>query len=149
MDAPRRFNSALTCERFSFYEVIIRMRIQFKRLDHVQLTIPFGMEDRAREFYGRLLGLEEIEKPEPLRPNGGLWFKVADIQLHISPEEVQSQSKRHPAFEVADVLDVKEFLRERGVRVRDETPLPGIERFSLFDPFGNRIEIMGESGENG
>jgi catechol 2,3-dioxygenase-like lactoylglutathione lyase family enzyme len=31
-------------------------------LDHVQVAAPVGCEHAARDFYGRLLGLEEIEK---------------------------------------------------------------------------------------
>jgi hypothetical protein len=53
------------------------MKINFKRLDHVQLCVPPGAEGQAREFYGILLGLAEIEKPEPLQGRGGLWFQIA------------------------------------------------------------------------
>ena len=118
------------------------MKIRIKRLNHVQLCIPFGEEERAREFYGRVLGLEEIEKPDALKPNGGLWFQMADIQLHIGVEEAGGISKRHPAFEVEDLEQIKEYLRERGARIKDEIPVPGLKRFSFFDPFDNRIEFM-------
>lgn len=116
--------------------------MRFKRLDHVQICIPFGEEEKAREFYTRVLGLEEIEKPDALKPNGGLWFKVADIQLHIGVEEIQGKSKRHPAFEVEGLEQIREHLSENQVRIKEETPLPGLKRFSFFDPFGNRIELM-------
>ena len=115
------------------------MRVHFKRLDHVQICIPFGEEDRARDFYGRVLGLEEIEKPDALKPNGGLWFRVADVQLHIGAEEVQGKSKRHPAFEVEELAQVREYLAANGVKIKDEVAVPGLDRFSFFDPFGNRI----------
>ena len=62
------------------------MKIPIKRLDHVQICIPIGEEARAREFYTQVLGLEEVEKPEALKANGGLWFKIADIHLHIGVE---------------------------------------------------------------
>jgi catechol 2,3-dioxygenase-like lactoylglutathione lyase family enzyme len=123
------------------------MKIHIKRLDHVQICIPFGEEERAREFYTRVLGLEEIEKPEALKPNGGLWFKVADIQLHIGVEEMQGKSKRHPAFEVEGLEQIREHLRENQVKIKEETEVPGLDRFSFFDPFGNRIEFMEKSGE--
>jgi catechol 2,3-dioxygenase-like lactoylglutathione lyase family enzyme len=118
------------------------MKIHIKRLDHVQLCIPFGEEERAREFYGGLLGLEEIEKPDVLKPNGGLWFKIANIQLHIGVEEMQGKSKRHPAFEVEDLEKIRGYLTENGVRTKDEPSIPGLSRFSFFDPFDNRIELM-------
>jgi len=119
------------------------MKIQFKRFDHVQVCIPVGTEDRAREFYGRVLGLEEIEKPEVLRKNGGLWYSVADVQLHVGVEETVAPSKRHPAFDVEDARAVRAYLAEHDVRIKDEPDIPGVvHRFSFFDPFGNRIELL-------
>jgi catechol 2,3-dioxygenase-like lactoylglutathione lyase family enzyme len=118
------------------------MKIQFKRFDHVQVCIPKGTEDEARAFYGRLLGLEEIEKPEALKKNGGLWYTVADVQLHVGAEDVVAPSKRHPAFEVEDVNGVRAYLEQNGVRTKNEEEIPGQRRFSFFDPFGNRIELL-------
>ena len=118
------------------------MKINFRRLDHVQLCIPPGAEEQAREFYGGVLGLEEVEKPAPLRKNGGMWFRIADLQLHIGVEPPAGPSKHHPAFEVEDARAVKAYLDGRGVRTREETPVEGVTRFSLFDPFGNRIELL-------
>jgi len=124
------------------------MKINFKRLDHVQLCVPPGAEEQAREFYGILLGLAEIEKPEPLQGRGGLWFQIADIQLHIGVEADHSRSKRHPAFEVENIETVRKHLETNGVRTRDEIPLAGIRRFSFFDPFDNRIELLERTTDN-
>ena len=118
------------------------MKLHFTRLNHVQICIPPGEEAKARDFYGGVLGLEEIEKPEALKPNGGLWFSIADVQLHIGAEEPAGKSKCHPAFEVEGLAEIKRYLIENGVRVKDETEVPGMSRFSLFDPFDNRIELM-------
>jgi catechol 2,3-dioxygenase-like lactoylglutathione lyase family enzyme len=120
------------------------MKIKIRRLDHVQVCIPRDVdaEDRAREFYGNLLGLEEIEKPDVLKANGGMWYGVADVQLHIGVEDVVAPSKRHPAFEIEDVPGVRNHLEQNGVRTRDEPDIPGVRRFSFFDPFGNRIELL-------
>ena len=95
----------------------------------------------ARSFYGGILGLEEIEKPDALKGRGGMWFKIADIQLHIGAEDTHSTSKRHPAFEVEDIAGIRRYLLEQGVRISEEIAIPGVERFSFFDPFGNRIEF--------
>ncbi|HZG53541.1 MAG TPA: VOC family protein [Pyrinomonadaceae bacterium] len=118
------------------------MKINFQRLNHVQLCIPPDTEASAREFYGGLLGLAEIEKPAPLKANGGLWFEIAGIQLHIGVERGQFKSKRHPAFEVENIEAVRSYLEQSGVRTKDEISLAGITRFSFFDPFDNRIELM-------
>ena len=119
------------------------MKINITRLNHVQVCIPRGAEDEAREFYGGVLGLEEIEKPEVLKANGGLWYRIADIQLHIGVEETAAEpSKRHPAFEVENVGRVRAYLQEHDVRTKDEPAIRGVNRFSFFDPFGNRIEFL-------
>ena len=44
-------------------------------LDHVQVAAPPGCEEAARAFYGELLGLPEVAKPESLRAAGGAWFQ--------------------------------------------------------------------------
>jgi len=116
--------------------------INIKRLDHLQLCIPRGKEDEARKFYTDILGLYEIPKPAPLIPNGGLWYTAGDIQLHLGVEDVIARSKRHPAFEVTDLLSARRHLEKNGVIINEETAIAGINRFSFIDPFGNRIELL-------
>ncbi|MBM6617620.1 VOC family protein [Bacillus suaedaesalsae] len=119
------------------------MNIQIKRLDHVQVCIPFGTEEDARAFYTNILGFQEIEKPDSLKANGGLWYKVGDIELHIGAEEMNGyKSKRHPAFEVESLLEIRAYLEQHDIKIQDEKPIPNIERFTFFDPFGNRIEFL-------
>lgn len=118
------------------------MKPEFLRLDHVQLCIPIGKEAEARHFYCNMLGLTEIEKPAPLLANGGFWLQIADIQLHIGVEQETGKSKRHPAFEVKDLEQIRLYLVERGVKIKEDIPIDGVHRFSIFDPFGNRIELL-------
>lgn len=125
----------------------IAMNPSIKRLDHLQITIPYDGEDDARRFYSGILGLREIEKPDALKPNGGMWFEVAGIQLHIGVEQAQPPSKRHPAFEVDDLAALRRHLQQHGVRLKDDTPIPGVQRFSCLDPFGNRIEFLEKADE--
>jgi hypothetical protein len=71
-------------------------------LDHVQVAAPPGCEAEARRFYGELLGLEEIAKPEPLRAAGGAWFSLGAQQLHVGvAEPFTAAAKAHPALAVA------------------------------------------------
>jgi ubiquinone/menaquinone biosynthesis C-methylase UbiE/catechol 2,3-dioxygenase-like lactoylglutathione lyase family enzyme len=117
--------------------------IEIKRLDHVQVCIPVGKEEEARAFYAGILNLEEIPKPESLIANGGLWFQIGDIQLHIGAEDIEGEkSKRHPAFEVNDIVKVRNYLEQKGVKTQEEKAIPDVERFSFRDPFGNRIEFL-------
>lgn len=118
------------------------MTIPFHRLDHLQITIPPGEEPAAKAFYIDLLGLTEIEKPDYMKPRGGFWVAVADIQLHIGVETPGPASKRHPAFEIGEWEAAKAFFREQGVRLREDPPIPHFNRFSIWDPFGNRMELL-------
>ena len=43
-------------------------------IHHVQLACPPGSEPALREFYGGVLGLDEIDKPPGLAARGGCWF---------------------------------------------------------------------------
>ncbi len=113
------------------------------RLHHVQLSAPPGSEERARAFYGGILGLEEVAKPAHLRARGGIWLALADGQLHIGIEEGFRPSRRsHPAFEVEEVDAVRARLEAHGVTTVDDEPLPGWKRFYASDPFGNRLEFL-------
>jgi catechol 2,3-dioxygenase-like lactoylglutathione lyase family enzyme len=111
-------------------------------IDHVQIAAPPGCEPQAREFFGRLLGLEEIEKPQALRSRGGCWFKVGDRQLHIGVEpDFRPAQKAHPAFAVADVDLLFSILTSTGIRcIWDDAPI-GVRRFYANDPWGNRLEF--------
>jgi catechol 2,3-dioxygenase-like lactoylglutathione lyase family enzyme len=112
-------------------------------IDHVQLAAPPGCEAEARRFFGELLGLEELEKPEPLRDRGGAWFRVGAQELHVGVEvDFQPARKAHPAFAVRRYDTVRSKLRAAGVDVRDDTAIPGVRRCYVTDPWGNRIELV-------
>lgn len=114
------------------------------RLHHAEITIPPGAEDRARAFYCRLLGLREIEKPQPLRDRGGFWLEVGDDQVHVGVERGvdRAASKAHLAYEVTDISAWRARLQTAGIEVRDSIPIPGYGRFEIRDPFGNRVEFL-------
>jgi len=118
------------------------MKINFKKIDHIQICIPKGKETEARKFYIDLLGLEEIPKPVYLQKNGGFWLNIADIQLHIGVEKEVIPSKRHPAFIVENLETIKQFFEKKLVRMKEDLPIPNFRRFSFYDPFGNRIEFL-------
>ena len=112
-------------------------------LDHLQLAMPKGEEAQARAFYGTLLGLTEVAKPEPLAARGGCWFVGQGIQIHLGVEaDFAPARKAHPAFLVADLEALREKLREAGVSITEDTTLPDVRRFYAADPFGNRIEFI-------
>jgi catechol 2,3-dioxygenase-like lactoylglutathione lyase family enzyme len=127
------------------------MSLRVARLDHIQITAPEGCEPAAREFYGALLGLPEIEKPAPLRSRGGCWFQCGAQQLHIGVErDFRPAKKAHPAFVARDLEELRHTLLAAGVKVTDDHALPNTRRFFAEDPWGNRLEfIAGSPPANG
>lgn len=112
-------------------------------LDHLQLAIPVGGEDRARAFYAGLLGFTEVPKPAVLAGRGGCWFESGAVRLHLGVEtDFRPALKAHPAFLVDDLSGLIEQLRAAGVAVNEDKPLAGYERRFVADPFGNRVELM-------
>lgn len=114
-------------------------------LDHVQIAAPPGCEAEARRFFGELLGLAEIEKPESLRARGGAWFAVGSRQLHVGVEaEFEPARKAHVALRVgaAELEDLAARLAAAGSPVTWDEALPGERRFYSADPWGNRIEFL-------
>src|SRR5471032_2385040 len=98
-------------------------------IDHVQVAAPSGCEGAARAFYGTLLGLEELQKPEPLRARGGCWFRVGDQELHVGVEEPFAPARKaHPGFVVEDLSALEQRLRAAGCEPQSDSSLPGARR---------------------
>jgi catechol 2,3-dioxygenase-like lactoylglutathione lyase family enzyme len=114
-------------------------------IHHVNVTVPKSLEEAARYFYGVVMDLEEVPKPEGSRGRGGAWYQLGSIQLHLSIEGPLPQdciSKRHVCYTVSDLAQSEERFRNAGVEILpDDLPTPGWARFYVRDPGGNRLEI--------
>lgn len=114
-------------------------------LDHVQVAAPRieGVEEWARAFYSGLLGLVELEKPGVLQPKGGVWFALGAGALHVGLEEPFSPARKaHPALLVRGLDELRAALGAAGVEIAEAEEIPGVRRFYVSDPFGNRLELM-------
>ncbi|MDQ2761800.1 MAG: glyoxalase [Actinomycetota bacterium] len=114
-------------------------------LDHVLVAAPPGCEPAARRFYGELLGLAEVPRPESLQVRGGVWFTLGPQQLHVGAvEPFVPARKAHPALLVAgDQLDaLAQRLAHAGTPIHWDRRLPGVRRFYAEDPWGNRLELV-------
>jgi catechol 2,3-dioxygenase-like lactoylglutathione lyase family enzyme len=114
-------------------------------IDHVQLAAPADCEEQARDVYGRLLGLPEIDKPASLQGRGGAWFACGAQQLHVGVQQPHIPAeKAHPALSVASgELDaLASRLQEAGSKVDWDDSLHPLRRFYTRDPWENRIELL-------
>jgi len=115
----------------------------FSSFDHVQLAMPRGEEGAARHFFCDLLGMEEIPKPPELATRGGCWFTSGSVQLHLGVEEdFRPSRKAHPALCCGDYAGLVARLKEHQVKVIEAKDIPGVQRCHIWDPFGNRIELL-------
>jgi catechol 2,3-dioxygenase-like lactoylglutathione lyase family enzyme len=112
-------------------------------LDHVQLAIPVGGEDRARSFYTGILGLTEVEKPASMAGRNSMWFVAGPVSLHLGLEPDFHPAKRaHPALVVDDLDEIIAACERAGLSTKPDTSFSNFRRVHIFDPFGNRLELM-------
>ena len=120
------------------------MAIASIKLHHVNVTVPAALEAAAKSFYGNLLRLEQIEKPDGPRKYVGAWYQLGESQLHLSIEEAprNEDSNRHVCYSVSDVPGALDTFRAAGIEIVSEEQLVnGGARFFVRDPAGNLIEI--------
>lgn len=115
--------------------------IRFTHLDHCSVIITDVA--KARAFYAGVLGLKEIPKPKTF-DFVALWFQLEDGQtIHLlQKSQPDTRSPRHFALRVADVKAAREHFRAHSVEIQETGPIPHCDRFFVFDPDGNRIEVI-------
>lgn len=106
--------------------------------------------DRARRFYGGVLGLEEI--PRPAFGFDGAWYRIgADQELHliVYPEARAARQTTaidprdgHFAMRVGSYAGALERLRAHAIPCRElpDNPTPWAQIY-VTDPDGNVIEL--------
>jgi len=115
-------------------------------IDHVQIAIPENGEGQARNFYGRLLDLQEIPKPAGMAKRGGCWFEIGDQQLHCGVDpDFRAALKAHVALSTSMLDNWRAKLENAGHEIYDGNKIEGRNRLFTRDPFGNRIELIGKA----
>jgi len=110
---------------------------------HVQLAMPIGGEESARNFYSSLLGIPEVPKPPEQAKRGGVWFETANVRVHLGVEaDFRPARKAHPGLLVRDLQLLVARLRDVGGEVISGEPMEGYEHVYVNDPFGNRLELL-------
>jgi len=112
-------------------------------IDHVQIAIPVAGEDRARTFYSGILGFSEVAKPAEMAERKSIWFVAGGVNLHLGLEPDFHPAKRaHPAFVVNGLDAILAACERAGFSSKPDTSFNGLRRAHVFDPFGNRLELM-------
>ncbi len=114
--------------------------------DHVQVSIPTGYLDEALAFYIGVLGFTRVPKPADMRQSGA-WLTGGTVNLHLgeaseSDAAFSASGHAHPAIRVDNFQELMRLSEQKGLRVRVDAGPVGFLRGSVWDPFGNRIELM-------
>jgi catechol 2,3-dioxygenase-like lactoylglutathione lyase family enzyme len=121
------------------------MTIEYRRLNHVTIAVPAGEHEKVRAFYGGVLGLEEVHRPDALASVYDLiWFQCLDFLIHIdfTPPWFRTTENRHVALEVKNLAAVRAYLESKKAEIREAVVIPDRDRFYVLDPFGNYFELI-------
>src|SRR5260370_16435768 len=97
-------------------------------LDQVQVAIPADEHavKQARRFYGEVLGLRELPKPDALVGCGGMWYQTGDLALHIGLDPAyRPPTKAHPPLLVRDLEALPARLDQAGSPLQSALQIPG------------------------
>ena len=124
--------------------------IKLKSIRHT--GVPVIDVDKAREFYGDVLGFTEIPRPE-IRGIPGIWYECNGTQVHIIGQRNEMAAQGFPgvgthiAIQVEDFEEAKRVLTEKGIAFNEFTPPPHIGNAPVLfvrDPDGNVVELRTE-----
>ena len=118
--------------------------VKLKAIRHTGISITDV--DKAKEFYGEVLGMKELPRPE--LPIPGAWYEWNGVQVHLIGRSASMGNLpgigAHIAIQVEDLEQAKAELRVRGVAFQEFTPPPSMRAnpvLFLKDPDGNVVEL--------
>ena len=124
--------------------------MKLETVHHVAITVTDI--DKARHFYGEVLGLPEI--PRPAFPFPGAWYEIGGRQVHLivhdgtktlrGTREIDLKDG-HFALRVSDFDEAVAHLRSHGIEclLRPQNITPWAQIY-VTDPDGNVIELNAE-----
>ena len=132
--------------------------LDFETLHHAAISVSDLV--RAKQFYGEVLGLEEI--PRPNFPFDGTWYRVGNREIHliVSRDPTFRTGKGVTLEDCHFALRVRSFgaalahLKSKGCRETSDEPgrsmrvnpssVTGYPQIHILDPDRNVIEINAE-----
>jgi catechol 2,3-dioxygenase-like lactoylglutathione lyase family enzyme len=125
----------------------VKNLITYKCLHHVSLTVT-DLE-RAKNFYGKILGLKEIPRPDFDFP--GAWYEIEGQQVHliveptsqtIRPDKGLYSREGHFALRVENYYEALNWLKQNQVEILEKPDgKSGFAQIFCADPDGNLIEL--------
>jgi catechol 2,3-dioxygenase-like lactoylglutathione lyase family enzyme len=101
---------------------------------------------KAKEFYGQILGMTELPRPE--LPIPGAWYECNGVQVHLIGDNAKMRDipgvGAHIAVQVEDLEQAKAELTARGIAFQELTPPPSMRANPVLfvrDPDGNVVEL--------
>lgn len=127
-----------------------------RRVDHLNVQVPPEAEEAAKRFYGELLGLRQLKKPDSLGPAGAHFCLSEEpwYELHLgvargrTMADIDTNLRNHLGFQVDDLAEARRRFESAGVEIMEaeaaysESRDFHQERFFVLDPGGNRLEIL-------
>jgi catechol 2,3-dioxygenase-like lactoylglutathione lyase family enzyme len=117
--------------------------IKLKSIRHA--GVPIGDLGKAKEFYGQILGMTELPRPE--LPIPGAWYECNGVQVHLIGESSTMRGAGigpHLALQVENLEEAKQELKARGIAFQELTPPPSMRANPVLfirDPDGNVVEL--------
>jgi catechol 2,3-dioxygenase-like lactoylglutathione lyase family enzyme len=117
--------------------------IKLKGIRHTGIRISDVA--KAKDFYGQVLGMSELPRPE--LPVPGAWYDCNGVQIHLIGENEAMRGPGvgpHIALQVADLEQAKQELKARGIPFQELTPPPIMRANPVVfvrDPDGNVVEL--------
>ncbi len=112
-------------------------------IHHVQIAIPPGGEELARDFFRNTLCLHEVKVPPNVSKRAIAWFEQGSLRVHVGIDaDFHPSSSGHPAFSVQAYDSLIQHFHKLGISHISASLVGGSRRCHIFDPFGNRIELI-------
>jgi catechol 2,3-dioxygenase-like lactoylglutathione lyase family enzyme len=117
--------------------------IKLKAVRHTGINI--SDVNKSKEFYGQVIGMTELPRPE--LPIPGAWYECNGVQVHLIGHSETMKGAGvgpHIALQVEDLEQAKQELKARGIAFQELTPPPSMRANPVVfvrDPDGNVVEL--------
>lgn len=128
-----------------------------KLVDFSHVSITISNLEKSKDFYGRVLGLKEIARPNLDFP--GAWYGFGPYQLHLilpkagstsihtaktteSGQNPATRDDHHIAFMIENYEETRQILEKEGIPFQEgRNAKLGLRQLFVWDPDGHLVEL--------